>query len=145
MKLQELKDLLDELYGFDISADTRKREYAYARKVFCKIAYDYGYRWKDIKVVIGISHDLCIYHHGTFNAINPIDLHNYNTAIKYFELPMEQIPSMSWYINGEMVQGIIEKLKKFSIKDLKYFEINRIDKFLKAVQDEKEIKSLNYE
>jgi hypothetical protein len=145
MKLEDLKIVLDELYGFDICKKSRKRKFVYARKVFVKLAYGYGYTWEDMKEVIGMTHDLCIFHHNSFTSVKPIDLDKYNAAITYFDLPMDKISSMSWYINGEKLHKIVEKLKVLSVKDLKYFEYSRVDRFLEAIQEEKELKSLHHE
>lgn len=143
MKLEQLKDFLDEVYGFDIKKNTRLRNYAYAKKVFIRVARDYGYRWIEMEPVIGQTHDLLIYHHDTFNTIKPIDLEKYNICIEHFNLPMEKIPSMSWFLHGEKLMSIIEKMKNLSGKNLRYFERHRLDKFLKEVEREEEIKNMN--
>lgn len=145
MKLSELKYVLDELYGFDISARSRKREYVYARKVFITLARDYGYNWIDMHHVIDQKHDECIYHYRTFHVVNPMDLQHYNTCIDYFNLPMEKIPSMAWRQNGGLVQNMIDKMKEMSARDLRYFDRNRLDVFLKKVKEEEEIENLHNE
>lgn len=140
MTTKELKAVLDDMYGFDISTESRKECYAYARKVFIKLARDYGFGWVDMKAIIGQKHDLCIYHYSTFHVINPMDLEKYNAAIDYFELPMEKIPSMSWFINSAAVNRMMKKLTKLSSKDIKYFKKYRVDRFLDELKQERSLK-----
>ena len=142
MTLQELKEFLDGSYQMDISKKIRKRKYVYAKKVFIQLAKNYGYNWVNIEDVIGQPHDLLIYHYNTFSSIFPVDLDAYNSAIKNFQLPIEEIPSMSWYINGRLVQEIVNKLGSLNQKDLKYFDLNVLDKFLMSVKQEKEYEEI---
>lgn len=143
MKLEDLKKFLDKVYGFDIATDTRKREYAYAKKVFIYLAREYGYKWIQMESIIGQTHDLLIYHHGTFSLVKPIDLENYNMAIEHFELPMDKIPSIGWFINGQTIMNMVAKMKGLSVKNLRYFETHRLDKFLKEIEREEELKNLS--
>ena len=142
MTLEDLSRVTVEMYGFKLDERNRNRDVVYARKVFVKLAKDYGYRWHDIKPFIGSNHDLCIYHYDTFSTITPKDLDKYNILIEYFNLPMEKIPSMQWYIAGKDVMTIMKKLKKLSRKDLAYFKENTLEGFLKSLKKERELKKL---
>ena len=56
MKLKDIKKELNKYYKFDIAERNRQREYAYARKVFCRLA-SYSlepifYFWKTLIVFV---------------------------------------------------------------------------------------------
>ena len=69
--LYKIKKDLDKLYGFDISTKLRSRKYAYARKVFCKLARlrIEQYTLTQIGNALNIQHDNEIYNLNTFNYI----------------------------------------------------------------------------
>ena len=142
MKPRELKYALDELYGFNIARKSRKSELVYAKKVFITLMKDYGYRWKHMVDVIGLSHDNCIFHYKTFGDIKPIDLSIYNTCIDVFELPMIKYPSVSSINGNPLTDEVILKMKGLGFRDLKYFNEKLLDPFLFKLEEEKQLKQL---
>ena len=143
--LERLKDYLNEAYGFDITRDTRLRQVAFGKKVFCYIAKEYGFRVRDIKKTIKQPHDLVIYHHKTFHTVMPIDLDIYNKCVEHFEIPLETIPSTLWLSHGKQIHSMVDKMKVLSMKDLKYFEKRKLDAFIENVKKEQEFKALGFD
>jgi len=136
MTLDELKYVLDQMYGYDITRKTRVRERAYAKKVFITLAKDFGFRWKDIVKVIGQKHDVCIWHHKTFGDIKPMDLMMYNACIDYFNLTMTKIPNVQAINGNPVLDKVLYQIKSLSLKDLKYFDSKLLDIFLKKLKHE---------
>ena len=140
MRLEELKMFLDACYGFDISRKTRKREIVYAKKVFCQIATKYGgFTLENIGKEIKLQHDNVLYHRNTFVAVAPIDLHHYNAAITYFNIPIPHITSINELIYGIEMSSIIKELTMLNVKDLRLFNKNHIQPFKNKLRFEKEI------
>ena len=46
MKLETIKQAVNNKFNLDITLDTRQRNYTYAKKVFCKLAYESGSTFK---------------------------------------------------------------------------------------------------
>jgi len=137
MSLEELKFVLNQMYEFDISRKTRKREVVYAKKVFIQLAKRYGWQWKDIVPILGISHDNCIFHFNSFGCIRPMDLHHFNSCIDYFNIPLKKIPSVDSIDGNPRLEKVIDKVNSLSRKDLKYFDENVLNSFLKKLSFEK--------
>ena len=82
MTLEKLKAELDSRYGFDIATKNRKREFTYARKVYCKIARElycninkeHLHTWDCIGKSIDTSHDAAYYHFNSFKVVNDKDV-----------------------------------------------------------------------
>tara|TARA_R110000803_G_C11808715_1_gene300370 strand:+ start:52 stop:621 length:570 start_codon:yes stop_codon:yes gene_type:complete len=77
MTLEELKQIVNKSYGFDISQRKRTRPYCYARKVYCKIGRHMGFTLYAIGDSINISHATVLYHLKSFSCIEPSDLEIY--------------------------------------------------------------------
>lgn len=134
---------LDACYGYDIGRKTRKRNVVYAKKVFCQIATKYGgFTLDSIGKEIKLQHDNVLYHRDNFTVIAPIDLHHYNAAITYFNIPIPHITSINELLYGIDMAEIISDLTKLKVKDLREFRRTRIEPFLKQLRIEKSI--LNY-
>ena len=73
MDITQLKGLLDQTYGFDISSKTRAREYVYARRVFSKVSRDFGYTFGEIGIAIGCNHATIIHHVKSFDTVHDTD------------------------------------------------------------------------
>ena len=143
-KLQDLKIFLDNAYGFDISRKTAKREVVYARKVFIQVAVKYGaFTLRAIGSVLGdMSHDNVLYHSREFNCVNPVDLHHYNAAIDYFDLPIPRILSINELIYGVEISDIIKDLGRLRVQDLRLFKEKVLEPFLKKIELEEKIKKM---
>ena len=107
MRLERIKVLVEEAYGFPIAAKNRKRNVVYARKVFCKIGREFGYKWQDIADHVGYpKHDLAIYAFKTFHAIEEYDMKLYERIVETIEC----------YILEQNKQSEIERYNKI-LKD----------------------------
>ena len=142
MTLEELKYVLDQMYGFDISRRTRARAVVYAKKVFIQLAKTYGYDWKDMKDIVKLQHDNCIFHYKSFGDIKPIDLTMYNACIDYFNLPMNKIPTVESINSNPVMEEVLYKIKALGLRDVKYFNANVLDPFLSKLKKEKELNEL---
>ena len=89
MTLEKLKAELDSRYGFDIATKNRKREFTYARKVYCKIARElycninkeHLHTWDCIGKSIDTSHDAAYYHFNSFKVVKDKDVRIHDEII----------------------------------------------------------------
>tara|TARA_R110002049_G_scaffold231127_2_gene403411 strand:+ start:13112 stop:13570 length:459 start_codon:yes stop_codon:yes gene_type:complete len=143
MTLEELKYVLDQMYDFDIGRKTRKREVVYAKKVFIKLAKEYGYNWIDMKKFVNLQHDNCIFHYKSFGDIKPMDLEKYNAAIDYFNLPMMKYPTVSAINGSPLFDNIVYQLSGLGRRDMKYFNDKVLIPFFKKLDNEEKIKNIS--
>lgn len=87
MKLKDLKKELDKQYGFDIFSNTRERKYAYAKKVFCKIAYRF-HTLAFIGEFIGYKHENVLYHKNSINNIYDEDKKIFDKVVLKYDLDL---------------------------------------------------------
>ena len=142
MTTTDLKVFFSSCYGFDISRKSGKREVVGAKKVYCQIAKRYGYGPSEIGKGIGITHDHVIYHNKNFSTISPMDLHFYNSAITYFNLPLEHITNINELLHGPIMSSIIQELKVLKPKDLMAFKRYKVKPFFDSLRKEKELKNM---
>jgi hypothetical protein len=83
ISLKKVKEFLDKSYGFDIANSKRKREYTYARKVFCKIGKDLSYTYSSIGKELGCDHCNALFHNNTFKVVTDRDIDIYNECLSY--------------------------------------------------------------
>ena len=119
--IQEIKDSLDSMYGFDILTPSRLRKYAYARKIFTTLLSNYGHTNEAITSEIGIKHHLIIYNRNTIDTIAKIDMTYYNKCIDELSLDIKKITSLKSLSANPIADDIHEQLQKLSRKDLLYF------------------------
>lgn len=142
MTSEQLKMFLDMAYGFDIGARNRKRAMVYAKKVHCKLCVDYGIGLTEAGAPINLAHDNVIYHNKTFDVVRPLDLHNYNAAIDYFNIPLRKIVSMDELTPKPELTELMRKLNCLSRKDFKYFMENKVTPFFRSLNMEREINKI---
>jgi hypothetical protein len=143
MTLEELKYVLDQMYDFDIGRKTRKRQVVYAKKVFIKLAKEYGFDWIQMKKFVNLQHDNCIFHYKSFGDIKLMDLEKYNACIDYFNLPMMKYPTVSAINGSPLFDEITYKISGLGRRDMKYFKEKVLDTFLKKLEQEEKIKNIN--
>jgi hypothetical protein len=147
MKLEELIKELNNLYGFDITKRVRKRQYSYARKVYCKLAKELGHTLQMFGGKVGISHDCALYHIRTFEAITHNDKIIFNTIVKNFRLNLklckmprkkrEEKQAQIKPQNKELIKEITQVLNKWDTESLMRFIGTRLepyDKLIKATK-----------
>ena len=143
MGVEELKYVLDQLYGFDIARKTKTREVVYAKRVFVNLAFKYGHKVKHICKEVNLNHSGMKHHRDNFGSINPIDLNHYNKCVEYFRLPMETIPSIN-SINGDYrLLEALDDISALNTKDLKYFREKVLKPFLSKLKFEKSVIQLD--
>ena len=89
MTLKQLKEELNKYYKFDIAERNRHREYAYARKVYCKLAREIGYTYQALGKEVGLKHDAALYHTKDFKVVGERDKNIYNKIILQNNLDVE--------------------------------------------------------
>ena len=140
--IQEIKIILDHLYGFNIMKKTRLRKYAFARKIFTTLASNHGHTNEAITSTFKIPHDTIIYNHKTIDTINKIDMVNYNRCIDKLDLKMKKIISLNSLSASPVADEIHEKLKTLGRKDLMYFKSQVFEPFVSKLEFEDEIKNI---
>ena len=94
ISLAEIKKFLNDAYGFNIANSKRKREYVYARKVFCRLGRDYHYTFSSIAEEINTTHCSALYHSNSFDVIDVFDMDIYKeckTFINHAGLEYDKI------------------------------------------------------
>lgn len=138
ISIHKIRDFIELSYGIDLKLRTRKRTYAYARKVFCRIGYELGFGQTELAQFIGIKeNDMVLYHSSTFHMIKPLDLMIYNKCIDKFNLPLQKYKTVRSISHNQRIDSIVYKLTSLSTKDLKFFENKVVDRFLKKVEEER--------
>ncbi len=145
MKLRNLRFFIESIYEINIAKRSRARNYVYARKVFIRLAKDFGYDWKHMKEHTDCAHDTCIFHYNTFNSVRPSDLKVYNNAIDYFELPMDKIHNVRELSPTRVRDAVNAKINSLNAEDFKYFKANVFDTFMDRLKLEKKFKDQGLE
>lgn len=145
MKLIDLKYFVESAYELNMSKRSRARDYVYARKVFVKLAKDYGYEWVQMKRHIDATHDLCIYHYKTFDAIRPKDLRVYNGAIQYFQIGVDHIENIRELSPTIVRDNVNREINRLNARDFKYFNNNIFKPFLAKLELEKKFSEVGLE
>ena len=117
MTLEELKNKVNQEYNIDISERNRRRHYAYARKVYCKLAREMRFKCEDIGNTIGLKHDMAIYHKNTFNVVTEDDKLIYNKIIvdNHLNIDIINIPKPKEIVLPEPIsykESLLLKIQK---------------------------------
>ena len=83
MKLEEIKQMFDKAYGFDIADRTRLDEYVQARKTYCKLTRELGFGLHNIGKSIDRDHATALHCVRTSQTIRDFDVKVYD---RIFEL-----------------------------------------------------------
>lgn len=141
-----LEQLINDIQlhlGVDVKKKGRTRNTVYARKLYAKIALDYGIGPTEAGEAIKFPHDLMIYHHKTFPNVRPKELNAYNQIVKMRNLPMNLIENSRALRQSPTMIRILNKLAKLTPTDLKYFETHKLNTFLDSLEKEKLFKFEN--
>jgi hypothetical protein len=149
--LYKIKKDLDKLYGFDISTKLRSRKYAYARKVFCKLARlrIEQYTLTEIGNALNIQHDNVIYNLNTFNYIGKSDVLIFNKlSNKYLgtDLPEKpkEIETPKDIKNDIIHLNAFNELLELNDVDILEFIETRLKPFLMMLETRKLHKKIDY-
>ena len=82
MELIKLKQEVNKKFNLDISINSRQRNYTYARKVFCKLAYSSGATFREVGEQINKSHCNVLHHVNSVNVISIDDKKKHDEIIK---------------------------------------------------------------
>jgi hypothetical protein len=164
MKLEELREIVDDRLGSDILSSNRQRKNAYARKLYCKLAYE-GLRktvinsdgnkieaylsLKDIADSLNVNrlkklnHDAVYFHKKTFDKVDDnyknlfnglIDL--YNLKAKKVFVKEENRKEIAPLLNKSQL-SILNELKKLTDADVLEFRETRLKPYLKMLETRK--------
>ena len=161
MKLKDIKQELNKYYKFDIAERNRQREYAYARKVFCRLARELGYTFQTLGDEIGIKHDAAIYHYNDFSVVSDRDKKIFNKVIRRLGLPIEQCAIKTKQIykfnpdtiktknphtfKQELINELIDIVSKWEDNTLESFINTRLkvyNKLIETTKPQKKIKEV---
>jgi len=151
MKLEELINIIDNKLESDIKSKSRKRNNVYARKLYCKLAYEcvkeieiseYGveiktrYRYQDIADTLNVNHDLIYYHRTTFDAVNDRYKNVYNEIIDEYDLDIRKLGVKKTYapVLSEAQKTLLNDLKKLSDSDILEFRETRLKPYLNMLK-----------
>ena len=82
MKIEEIKEMFDRAYGFDIATKTRADEYVQARKAYCKLTRELGFGLQRIASSINRDHTTALHCVRTSQTITDFDVKIYNKILE---------------------------------------------------------------
>ena len=85
MKIEEIKEMFDRAYGFDIATKTRVDEYVQARKAYCKLTRELGFGLQNIGDSINRDHATALHCVRTSQTITDFDVKVYNKILELVE------------------------------------------------------------
>jgi len=139
MKLETIKEAVNKKFNLDISLDTRQRNYAYAKKVFSKLAYESGATFKEVGNVIKKSHCNILHHVNSIDVITLEDKRKHDQIIRELGLVLSKpfFNSEQDKIKKEIktnktikeIQDVIDILTGWDIETVKEFKELRLDPF----------------
>jgi hypothetical protein len=143
MKLETIKEAVNKKFGLDIALDTRQRNYAYAKKVFSKLAYESGATFKEVGNVIKKSHCNILHHVNSIDVITLEDKRKHDEIIRELGLVLSKpfFYSDQDIIKKEIkrrkttnktikeIQDVIDILTGWDIETVTEFKQTRLDPF----------------
>ena len=161
MKLEELINIIDKHLDSDILSSNRQRKNAYARKLYCKLAYE-GLRktvinsdgnkieaylsLKDIADSLNVNrlkkikHDVVYFHKKTFNKIDDNYKNLYNGLIDLYNLKATKVfvkdenrKEKAPLLNKSQL-SLLNDLKKLSDSDILEFRETRLKPYLNMLK-----------
>tara|TARA_B110000967_G_scaffold197415_1_gene229132 strand:+ start:16 stop:543 length:528 start_codon:yes stop_codon:yes gene_type:complete len=142
MNLDIIKQAVNNKFNLDITLDTRQRNYTYAKKVFCKLAYESGSTFREVGETIKKSHCNILHHVNSINVISIEDKKKHDEIIKELDLTFS-----SPFFNSEQdkikkeikktetkntikeIQDVIDILSGWDIETVAEFKQTRLDPF----------------
>jgi hypothetical protein len=143
MKLETIKEAVNKKFVLDIALDTRQRNYAYAKKVFSKLAYESGATFKEVGNVIKKSHCNILHHVNSIDVITLEDKRKHDEIIRELGLVLSKpfFYSDQDIIKKEIkrrkttnktikeIQDVIDILTGWDIETVTEFKQTRLDPF----------------
>ena len=142
MELIKLKQEVNKKFNLDISINSRQRNYTYARKVFCKLAYSSGATFREVGEQINKSHCNVLHHVNSVNVISIDDKKKHDEIIKelglvfarpFFNPEQEEIKKEIKKAKTtqtiKQIQDITDILSGWDIETVEEFKQTRLDPF----------------
>tara|TARA_R100001198_G_scaffold14860_1_gene7076 strand:- start:525 stop:1046 length:522 start_codon:yes stop_codon:yes gene_type:complete len=147
MKLDIIKEAVNKKFNLDITLKTRQRNYTYAKKVFCKLAYESGSTFKEVGVTIKKSHCNILHHVNSVNVISLEDKRKHDEIIQELDLVFskpffnsdqdkikKEIKKAETTKTIKEIQDVIDILSGWDIETVTEFKETRLDPFNKSLK-----------
>lgn len=142
MRLDILKQAVDEKFGLDIATRSRKRKYVYPRKVFCKLARDTRVTFREIGNEINTQHDLVVFHCNTVDVIDYEHKDKHDELIDELDLVFskpfidkqkakikKEIEQINTSETLKRIKCITDVISEWDIETVQEFKKTRLDPF----------------
>jgi len=147
MKLDIIKEAVNNKFNLDITLKTRQRNYTYAKKVFCKLAYESGSTFKEVGDIIKKSHCNILHHVNSVNVISLEDKRKHDEIIQELDLVFSKpfFNSDQDKIKKEIkkaettkiikeIQDVVDILSGWDVETVTEFKQTRLDPFNKSLK-----------
>jgi len=147
MTLDKIKEAVNNKFNLDITLDTRQRNYTYAKKVFCKLAYESGSTFKQVGDTIKKSHCNILHHVNSVNVISLEDKRKHDEIIKELDLVFskpffnseqdkikKEIKKAETTQTIKEIQDVVDVLSGWDIETVEEFKETRLDPFNKSLK-----------
>jgi len=154
MTLERLINIIDSKINSDIRAKNRKRHNVYAKKMYCKLAYDMDLRntQQEIANTLGCNHDLVLYHKDSFESVNDKYKIAFNEIIEDYDLDVEKsfIKEKKEDVNTDEVPVLTEyqlellrDLNEMSDSDAREIRETRLKPYVSMLKTRKKPRKIN--
>jgi hypothetical protein len=125
--LLEIKDLVDKELGLDISRNTRKQDYVFARVIYYKLARDYtSYSLSTIGSLLGKDHATVLHGVRLFESFNQVP-NAYRKQLEAFEKINSKLDTMDLKNEESIVTRLLREkndiIERLSEQNNKYNEL----------------------
>ena len=147
MKLDIIKEAVNNKFNLDITLKTRQRNYTYAKKVFCKLAYESGSTFREVGETIKKSHCNILHHVNSVNVISLEDKRKHDEIIQELDLVFskpffnsdqdkikKEIKKAETTKTIKEIQDVIDILSGWDVETVTEFKETRLDPFNKSLK-----------
>tara|TARA_R110001632_G_scaffold140562_1_gene256569 strand:+ start:2579 stop:3097 length:519 start_codon:yes stop_codon:yes gene_type:complete len=157
MKLEQLKQIIENIYGFDLSDRSRKMGLVDARRIYCRIAYSIGYNLREIGEPIDRKHCNVIHLINTADLAQDfhkrvhdqlVEQYGFLSKLFYIEKVQKIESQAARECNNEsinLIKEINKTLTKWDTESLNNFLNTRVkvyDKLIGVTKPQKQIKQI---
>ncbi len=136
MTIQELKQHLENIYGFDLAVRSRKRELVDARRIFCKLGFGLQYNLREIGEQIDRKHCNVIHLLDTADLVTNIHKKIHDNMVdeygilskKYYVDKLQEMKKQLIVERDEQTLNLIEEVNNTITK----WDTNTINKFIET-------------
>ena len=124
MELEKLKKIVEDKFEINLKNTNRKRELVYAKKVYCKIAYDLDIKntFEKIGEQLDLTHATVLRHYNTFSEVYDIHKLAHDQIITEHNLNLKKIYKTENKLIDEIINRV-ESLNNIQLRNLIDFRI----------------------